>query len=1126
MMSNPLRPDRIEEDQPQDFDDMVPTRGYAQVPVVGLGGSAGGIEALQDFFGTMPPNTGLAFIVVMHLARDHDSMLPEILQRHTRMPVRRAEDGAQIEPAHVYVIPGGKLLQCQDGRLRLQELPEGSGRHVTVDIFFRSLADSHGPHAAAVVLSGMDGDGAIGIKRVKERGGLAIAHDPQEAAHDGMPRSAIATGLVDWVLPIREIPARLLSYFRLENNLLLPPEERTPGKGEEPGEEAHLTEVLRFLYSRTGRNFELYKRGTVVRRLARRMQLNGVDNLKGYLTCLQTRPGETGALVQDLLISVTNFFRDAVCFDALEQHLPALFAGKGPEDVVRVWVVACATGEEAYSVAMLLAEHAATLDAPPAIQVFATDLDGDAIQAARLGVYPGAIAADVSEARLRRFFQKDVRGWRARRELRELILFAVHDVLRDPPFSNLDLVSCRNLLIYLTREAQQAVLRTLHFALKPRAVLMLGSSETVEDGSDRFEPLDKRHRIYRQLPAARSPVPGTLLARADPTSDLSPAPQRHQVLDALVPLAAVQSRAAVPGLSWREIHMQLIEHLAPPSVLVDPEHDILHISAGAARLLQFPAGEPTRSLLRALPPSAALQIRAALAQAAQTNSTVLLPSVELDSPGGKMHARVRAVPLPQPSGSLFLLTFDPADPAPTGAARAAAGEADDPLSRHLDFELDRLKQQLRDSAEQYEASAEELKASNEELQAMYEEMRAQTEELETGKEELQSVNEELSTVNHELKDKVEQLSMANSDMQNLMDATSIATVFLDRELRIMRYTPAAVKLFNLIPTDIGRPLSDMATRLDYPRLGEDARSVLEGLVPVEREIGQSGGSWFLARLMPYRTVDDRIAGVVFTFIDISERKRAEETRLWLSAVVTSTPDAIVSFGLDQSILSWNSGAERMFGFSEREAVGKSMLMLAPGREEEQERLASDVNRGRTIENLETVRRCKDGRDLHVGITAAPIRDAAGGVMAVSLIMRDINVQRTTAEALRASEERLRMVVENIVEYAVFSMDLQRRITLWNAGAQRFLGFTEQEAVGQSGDVIFTPEDRERGAPQEEARTALHEGRAADERMHQRKDGSRFRGSGVMMLMRNAAGEAVGYVKILRDQGVPAPLPRR
>jgi two-component system CheB/CheR fusion protein len=975
----------------------------------------------------------------------------------------------------------------------------------------------------------MDGDGAIGVKRVKERGGLAIAQDPQEAQHEGMPRSAIATNLVDWVLPVREMPARLLAYFRLEKSLVLPAEETKGGAGER-AEEVDLTTVLQFVRSRTGRNFLAYKRGTILRRVARRMQLNGVDNLRSYLTCLQTRPGETGALVQDLLISVTNFFRDASCFDALETQIPALFAGKGPNAVVRVWVVACATGEEAYSIAMLLNEHASRMEAPPAIQVFATDLDQEAIRTAREGVYPAAIAADVSEARLRRFFHPDVRGFRVRRELREMVLFAVHDVLSDPPFSHLDMCACRNLLIYLTPEAQERVLQTLHFALRPHGRLLLGSAEMIEDGSPLFEVVDKRHRLFAQLPAAHilAPAPRHLLTTVRDQIEIDqwlPAADARGRADAPSVPFVVPTQAALPGVSSREIHLQLIDVLAPPSVLVDALGDLLHVSSGAARLLQFPPGEPTRNLLRTVPVAAGLQLRAALGQAAQSDSPVTLLSVTFDGSDGERQMRLRIMPLAQPAaGPLFLVIFEAA---PTDAhvePAAAPGKQPDLLAEHLDLEMGRLKQQLRGTSEQYETSVEELKASNEELQSMYEEMRAQSEELETGKEELQCVNEELSTVNLELKDKVEQLAKSNSDMQNLIDATAIAMVFVDRELHIMRYTPAAVKLFNLIPTDIGRPLTDMATRLRYPQLGDDAKSVLDRLVPLEREVGQEDGSWYLARLMPYRTQDDHIAGVVLTFIDISERKRSEESRRWLAAAVTSTPDAVIAFRLDQGILSWNSGAERTLGYGAHEAVGQSMHMLGPGREEEQERITSDAALGRSTEALETVRRRKDGRDVHVSLTSAPIRDEKGAVEAVSVIMRDVGSARAAAEALRQGEERLRMLMENIVEYAIFSIDLQRRITIWNAGAQRLLGYAEAEVLGQSADMIFTPEDRAAGAPDAEARTAMREGRAADDRIHLRKDGSRFQATGVMMLMRNAQGEAVGFVKILRDLAQPQPTP--
>lgn len=1117
------------------IDDLVPSHGYGKAPVVGLGGSAGSIEALQAFFTTMPEQSGMAFVVVIHLSPDHESLLAELLQRCTRMKVVKVENTLSVEPGHVYVIPPGRLLQLQDGELRLGPLPEGRARHVVVDIFFRTLADSHGAHAAAVVLSGLDGDGAIGIKRIKERGGLTIAQDPDQATHASMPRAAIDTGMVDWVLPVEDMPARLLSYFRLEHAVELPPEE-VPAEAatEAKTSESELRDVLSFLRTRTGRDFSNYKRATVLRRIGRRMQVNGVDNLAAYLNCLRTRTGECAALLQDLLISVTNFFRDPDCFAALETHIPALFAGKGPNDTVRVWVVACASGEEAYSVAMLLSEHARKLEAPPLIQVFATDLDEQAVRTAREGVYPGAIEADVSDERLLRFFLKEQKGYRVRRELRETVLFAVHDVLHDSPFSRLDLVSCRNLLIYLTRESQVRVLETLNFGLLPNGKLFLGSSEAIDENSSLFTVVDKKHRIYARRASTRAglslPQASAAFTRAAEQNLTHATPvtpgrafdfsQAAASAESIGPPKREGSRSG-----WADVHLQLLERLAPPSVLVDGEHDIVHLSPSAGRFLQLAGGEPSRNLLHAVQPELRVELRAALYQAAQQQKEVVIPPAGLPVAGGSVFTGVRVVPANEGGETLFLVIFE-VQPAggETHEEKAARLEAD-PLARHLDAEIERLKSQLRETAEHYEASTEELKASNEELQAMNEEMRAATEELETSREELQSINEELTTVNQELKGKVEELSNSNSDMQNLMDATRIATIFLDRELRITRFTPAAVSLFNLIPGDLGRPLTDMATQLDYPQLGEDARNVLQRLVPIEREVGQSSGSWYLARLMPYRTVDDRIAGVVFTFIDITERKQAEEVRMWLSAVVSATTDAIISFALDGTILSWNAGAQRLFGYPPEEAIGQPMEILTSGNGEAQKHLVDEIAEGRGVENLEVVRRRKDGSQVHVALTLSPIKDANGQVMAATAMARDISAARASAEALRQSEERLRLIVESAVEYAIFSTDLERRVTTWNSGAQRLLGYTSDEVMGRAADIIFVPEDREAQAPEKEARTARQEGRASDERMHLRKDGSRFLGTGTMMLMRNQAGEAVGFVKILRDLTDPVPDPR-
>jgi two-component system, chemotaxis family, CheB/CheR fusion protein len=1122
-----MSPDHAEEEGADRIDDAIPSSGYQLLPMVGLGGSAGAIQALQAFFKAVPPNPGMAFVVVLHLSPDYESTLPQVLQRATAMPVRQASASQVVEADTVYVIPPGKSIEALDGRLVLRDAsPLVGGRHVAVDLFLRTLADTHGPHAAAVVLSGADGDGAIGIKRIKERGGLTVCQDPQEAEHASMPRTAIDTGMVDWVLPVAEMPARLMQYFGIEKQLQLPPEDvpgpAAAGAGQGADSESQLRDVLALLRSRTGRDFSVYKRATVLRRIARRMQVNAVHDLGAYLDCLRTRHGEANALLQDLLISVTNFFRDAECFAALEAEIAQMFRGKGPGDTIRVWVPACATGEEAYSIAMILAEKARELDAPPVLQVFGTDLDEQAIRAAREGVYPLTIEADVSEDRLRRFFVRELHGYHVRRELRELVLFAQHDLLKDAPFSRLDLVSCRNLLIYLSREAQQRVFDTLHFALVPGGRLFLGSSESAEEAAAQFAVIDKKHRIYMTRAATRMllPVPATPDGRGVALALQHRAPRVPVVATAALDWGSNVTGARLPArsVSWGELHLKLLEAIAPPSVLVDAEQVILHLSASAGRVMQFGGGEPSTNLLRVVHPQLRVELRAALLQAIESGERTETEVGPLAIEGKDVDVTMRVVPAREVGEALYLVTFTMSPHGERQVVRASDEARPDaePAARQLERELERVKGQLRETVEQYEASTEELKANNEELQAMNEELRSATEELETSREELQSINEELITVNHELKGKVDELALANSDMHNLMNATEIATVFLDRDLCITRYTPAAISLFNLIATDVGRPLADLATRLEYPQLSADAHGVLARLVPVQREVGLPDGRWFLARLLPYRTMEDRIAGVVLSFIDITERKQAEEVRLWLSAVVASSTDAIISFSTDQIILSWNTGAERMFGYTAAEAIGQPLALVAwPGAASQE--LFARLREPQPVSNLEAVARCKDQRQLSVALSVAPIRNAEEPVIGATAIARDITESKRAAEALRESEERLRLLVENATEFAIFSTDLQRRVTIWNSGAERLLGYAEAEVIGQSADVIFTDEDRAAGAPEQEMRTAVAHERAADERWHKRKDGSRFWGSGAMMLMRDADGRPVGFVKVLRDQ---------
>ncbi len=887
----PVVPDGVEQDHPERIDDAIPTHTYSLTPMVGLGASAGGIPALLEFFRAMPPDPGMTFVVILHLAPDHESTLPQVLARATTMRVLSAKDGVEAEANTVYVIPPGKYLTANDGHLSLTPMEPERGKRVAVDLFFRSMADSHGAHAISIVLSGADGDGANGLKRIKERGGLTIAQDPTEAETPGMPQSAINTGMVDWVLRVADMPKWVLEYQARERRLKVPAEHgalpEPARRSETDDDESALREVLIYLHARTGRVFIGYKRATVVRRLSRRMQINAVETLGDYLAFLRMHPGEAAALLQDLLISVTNFFRDRDAFEAVEALMPRLFKGKTTGDAVRIWVPACATGEEAYTMAMLALEHARTLEAPPSVQVFGCDLDDGAIQVARAGLYPETISADVSEERLRRFFVKEHRGYHVRREVREVVLFASHDLLKDAPFSRMDLISCRNLMIYLGRDMQDRVLGIFHFALRPEGLLFLGTTESVPEGSSLFSVLDKRYRIYTHIPGQR---PGLPLPSA--TDTLIRVMQKHiNEMGSTSPVLPERSFSQGFGellsegaqdedkISVGDLHFKLLERLAPPSIVVDKDHTIMHLSESAGRFLQLAGGAPNTNLLRLVHPSLRVELRTALFQAAETDSAVVVTGVPVELDQTRRTVDMRVSPSRDLAPGYFLILFEmrEAVSGETGTEPQRPNEPE-PIIRRLEREAEGLKGRLRNTVEQYEATCEELKASNEELQAMNEELRSASEELETSREELQSINEELTTVNQELKGNLEELSHANSDMRNFMASTAIATLFLDREFRIMRYTPSAVALFRLIPSDVGRPLADLNHLLDYAELREDVERVLTDLVPIEREVCDttSESRCYLARLLPYRTLDDHIGGVVLTLVDVTDARRASK----------------------------------------------------------------------------------------------------------------------------------------------------------------------------------------------------------------------------------------------------------
>ena len=637
--STVLSPDHSEVGSAGDMEAVLPINGDQLLPVVGLGGSAGSIGPLREFFSRMPPDSGMGFVVVLHLSPEHESTLAALLSNVTAMKVVQVTEEVKIEPNCVYVIPPGKQLSMEDGHVRVLDLQPDRGRRVVVDLLLRTLADTHGPRAMAVVLSGADGDGAIGIKRIKERGGLTIAQEPNEAEHAGMPRSAIATGMVDWVLPVAEIPARLLEYRRNEERLRLPLENLPAREVPTPEtDESALADTLAFLRTRTARDFSCYKRGTILRRIGRRMQVNSLENLPEYLTFLRTHPGEAGALLQDLLISVTNFFRDRDAFQKLKTEFPRLFKGRHPDEQIRVWVPGCATGEEAYSLAMLLCEYAAGLETAPSIQVFATDIDEMAIRAARDGTYPDTIAADVSPERLHRFFSPERGGYRVKRFIRETVLFAPHDLLKDSPFSRLDLVSCRNLLIYLRTEAQARAFGIIHFALRPEGLLFLGGSESAENSGQLFTPLNKKHRIYTRRASAKAVLPiftgpsQLALVHEPRIASLTPAREAGG-LPTHDANGGTREEAASRSLSHGELHFRLLERFSPPSLIVDAAHNIVHLSEHAGRYVHFTGGEPTTNLFRAIHPMLRLALRAALFRVSQSSREVEVRGVPVELEG-------------------------------------------------------------------------------------------------------------------------------------------------------------------------------------------------------------------------------------------------------------------------------------------------------------------------------------------------------------------------------------------------------------------------------------------------------------------------------------------------------------
>ena len=979
--------------QPVDSFDNPPRLPF---PVVAIGGSAGGLEAFIEFFKAVPPDPQMAFVIVQHLPPDRESLIAEILGRHTTLPVHQIEDGMAVEANHVYVIRPGYTLILRKGHLHLTESVNTAGHSRPVDDLFRSVAEEQRERAICIVMSGMGSNGTAGTTAVKAVGGLTIAQSPDSAKFPSMPRHLIDSNQADLILRPAEMPNALLRYARHPyasgDGALTPAAPRT---------EQTLTEILTVLRTRAQHDFSGYKKATILRRIQRRMGLSQLENVAEYAAMLRQNPPEISALVDDLMIHVTGFFRDPEAWETLRTRvLVPMIREREQESSIRCWVTACSTGEEAYTVAMLLHEVADAEQKVLDIKVFATDMAERTLAHARAGLYPGGIEAEITPERLSRFFDKEDAMYRVKREIRESVVFAPQNVTQDPPFSRLDLCTCRNLLIYLEPELQERVLSLLHFGLVEEGILFLGTSETATNAESLFEPIDKRFRIYRRVGPTRHGLVDfsrSSVATGDFDRNLRPG-----------------GKASVAQITNRV----LLDRHTPAAVAVDRQQRVIYFHGPTEAFLSHPAGEPTRELMALVREPIRGAVRTVLNRSMADQEPRTFREAFMETPEGRLRVVVTAEPLdPRQSPGCFLISFEKhLEPAPgeTDVAEVSAEQS------QLHVELRRVRDELQSTVEELQSSNEELRASNEETMSVNEELQSSNEELETSKEELQSLNEELVTVNSQLQSKMEELESTTNDLSSLLTSTNIAVVFLDAQFRIRQFTPAISDLIDLIPSDIGRPLKDLATKFTDVKLLQDCAEVLSRLVPRETEVFSESGRTYMRRIHPYRTADNRITGVVVTFVDVSSRKTAEESLRQseerMRLLIEGAQDfAMILLDDRGQIAIWNVGAERLLGYTERQAVGQSGEILLPGSTRELDwaaELEAARTTGKSADDRVYVR--KNGSEFWGSGVLHSLHDKDGAVTGFVKILRDDTLRKqkeTVQEETVQREQRRRLDAE-------------------------------------------------------------------------------------------------------------------
>ena len=949
--------------------------GGSALLIVGIGASAGGLETLEAFFRKMPSDSGIAFVIIQHLSPKHKSIMAALLAKHTQMAVREIEDATPLESNCVYLNPPNKNVAIYNQILHLMEPVKTGAINMPIDYFFRSLSEDQKEKAIAIILSGTASDGTLGIKAVKGEGGMVMVQDPDTAKYEGMPKSAIETGLVDFILPVEKMPEQLVRYIKH-------PIVSKPGKivfGETSGQH-QLQKIFALIRSATGHDFSHYKHSTIERRIERRLAVHQIDSLPDYILFLQKNPAEIQALFKNLVIGVTSFFRDPKAYDVLEKALSQLIKAKRPEDTLRCWVVGCSTGEEAYSFAILVSEAMEKLKNHIQVQIFATDIDALAIDAARKGVYPATIAGDFSKERLSQFFIKEEGFYKIKKQVRDMIIFSLQSVIKDPPFSRLDLVSCRNLMIYLDAIVQKKMIPLFHYTLNPGGVLLLGTSETIGEFTDLFASVDSKWKVYQRREGLSSGVvdysKGVATERSEGTG-----PEAGQTLPSPTDIQALAEKAILDGY-------------APSGVLVNDKYEILHFVGRTEKYLVPPTGKPSFNILTMARQDLKYKLTSALNKAFREKTHTTQKGVQIKLNGTSTVVDITIGPLSGKGDStgLMLVVFEDKtpEPIPEGAPDLETKAKNTSTEiKQLEQDLQSTREYLQSTIEELETSNEELKSTNEELQSVNEELQSTNEELETSKEELQSTNEELSTVNSELQNKVDELSKTSNDMNNLLAATEIASIFLDTRLCINRYTPAAAGVIKLIQTDIGRPIGDLKTSFPGVDLADQAKTVLKDLNTLSTENLSEDGIWYSMKMMPYRTVENVIEGVVITFINIHEVKKAGLVRR-LATVLEDSNDAVSVLDLEGRILTWNKGAEAMYGYSKSEAMQMNFEALIPeDRPDEIKEIVARLRSGKTIKSFKSRRRTKDGNLLDIWLTATVLNDETGHPVEMAVTERDL-----------------------------------------------------------------------------------------------------------------------------------------